>query len=377
MAASTITDAIELLEKANADLEPELLTTQSARRLLDEYSRAEKLASYGKAVLARRVDDVAGVARATGTSMGRAKQTVETGAALKEAPEVSDALARGDVSFDQAGEIAKAELARPGSATELLSVARDESFHVLRDKVRKVCLEAEQHLGLGERQKQARSARSYTDELGMVNINLRFQPHVGTPIVNRADAEAARLYRAAKKTGDREPFERYLADAYAKMLSGNGKGRTTRPELVVLVSHDVAKRGWRDVRGGEVCKIPGIGPVPPSVAKEIADDAFLTGLFYDGTDLRHFKRWTKNIPIEVQIALELGAPPDFDGVRCVDCGNRFRNERDHVEPRNAGGPTATDNLKWRCNPCHEEKTARDRTAGKLTRRPPDAERGPP
>jgi hypothetical protein len=82
-------------------------------------------------------------------------------------------------------------------------------------------------VGLGERQKQARSARSFTDELGMVNINLRFQPHVGTPIVNRADAEAARLYRAAKKTGDQEPFERYLADAYAKMLSGNGKGRTT------------------------------------------------------------------------------------------------------------------------------------------------------
>jgi hypothetical protein len=227
MTASTITDAIELLEKANANLEPELLTTQSARRLLDEYSRAEKLASYGKAVLARRVDDVAMVARATGTSMGRAKQTVETGAALKEAPETGDALARGDVSFDQAGEIAKAELARPGSAAELLSVARDESFHVLRDKVRKVCLEAEQHVGLGERQKQARSARSFTDELGMVNINLRFQPHVGTPIVNRADAEAARLYRAAKKTGDQEPFERYLADAYAKMLSGNGKGRTT------------------------------------------------------------------------------------------------------------------------------------------------------
>jgi hypothetical protein len=122
VAASIITDAIELLEKANADLEPELLTTQSARRLLDEYSQAEKLALYGKAVLARRVDDVAVVARATGTSMGRAKQTVETGAALKEAPEVSDALARGDVSFDQAGEIAKAELARPGSATELLSV---------------------------------------------------------------------------------------------------------------------------------------------------------------------------------------------------------------------------------------------------------------
>ena len=116
----------------------------------------------------------------------------------------------------------------------------------------------------------------------------------------------------------------------------------------------------------------------PSDAKEIAEDAFLTGVFYDGEDLRNLKRWNRHIPAEIQLALEIGAPPKFDGIKCVDCGNRFRNERDHIEPRNAGGPTSNHNLDWRCNPCHEEKTKRDRAAGKLTpRRPPDAERGPP
>jgi 5-methylcytosine-specific restriction endonuclease McrA len=211
----------------------------------------------------------------------------------------------------------------------------------------------------------------------MVNITLRLEPHVGTPIVNRAEAEADRKYRKAKKQGNKEPFERHLADAYAGMLNGAGKGRTTRPELVVLVSHEVAKRGWRDVRDGETCKIPGIGPVAPEVARKIAQDAFLSGVFYDGKDLRNIRRWTRKIPVEVRIALELGAPPDFDGFRCVDCGNRFRCERDHVEPRNAGGPTATDNLDLRCYGCHQAKTERDRKAGKLTPRPPDGERGPP
>ena len=377
MATTQIHDVVEGLEKANANLEPELLTTDSARRLLDEYARAEKLISYGKAVLAQRVDDAALVARATGTSIGKAKQTLETGVALKDAPEVGDALARGEVSLDQAGEIAKAEQASPGSAGDLLKVAKEESFNVLRDEARRVKLGAEQHRGLGERQREARRARSYTDELGMVTINLRLQPHVGTPIVNRAEAHAARLYRAAKKNGDQEPFERHLADAYAKMLSGNGTGHSKRPELVVLVSHEVAKRGWKDVRDGEHCKIPGVGPVSPEVAKEIARDAFLSGVFYDAKDLRHFKRWTRNIPVEVQRALEIGTPPDFDGIKCVDCGNRFRNERDHVEPRNSGGPSSNGNLDWRCNPCHEEKTKRDREAGKLPPPPPDDERGPP
>jgi len=153
------------------------------------------------------------------------------------------------------------------------------------------------------------------------------------------------------------------------MLSGSGKGRAKRPELVILVSHQVAKRGWTDVREGELCKIPGLGPVTPQVAREIAKDAFLNGVFYDGVDLRNSKRWSRNIPIEVATALELGEPPEFDGVLCVDCGNRFRTEFDHVEPRVAHGPSSTGNLRPRCFGCHHVKTERDRKAGKL--RPPE------
>ena len=136
-----------------------------------------------------------------------------------------------------------------------------------------------------------------------------------------------------------------------------------------------AAESWKDVREGELCKIPGVGPVSPRVAKDIAQDAFLNGVFYDGVDLRNFARWSKHIPIEVAVALELGDPPGFDGVRCVDCGNRFRTEFDHVEPRAARGPTSKRNLDPRCWPCHQAKTARDRKAGKL--RPPEAGRGPP
>jgi 5-methylcytosine-specific restriction endonuclease McrA len=118
-----------------------------------------------------------------------------------------------------------------------------------------------------------------------------------------------------------------------------------------------------------VCQIPGIGPVSPRVAKEIAQDAFLSGVFYDGVDLRHFKRWTRNIPVEVRIALELGPPPTFDGIRCALCGNRFRTEIDHVEPHVAGGLASTEDLEPLCWPCHQIKTEQDRKAGKLV--PPE------
>ena len=96
----------------------------------------------------------------------------------------------------------------------------------------------------------------------------------------------------------------------------------------------------------------------PQVAKEIAADAFLTGVFYDGIDLRQFKRWSRDIPVQVGVALELGPGPEFDGILCADCGNRFRTQFDHVRPCFAGGFTANDNLKPWCWRCHQAKTAR-------------------
>ncbi|MGI8774198.1 MAG: hypothetical protein ACR2KQ_04160 [Actinomycetota bacterium] len=375
--------AVELVEKANAGLEPALLSVAGAKAELERYVRLRRMADFGIAALAARIDDAEALAKTAGTSLGQAKDTIATGAALKDSDILSGALQTGAVSLEQAGEIAKAETSAPGAAAELVTVAQESSFQVLREKARKVALEAEQHRGLAERQRSARSGRPYTDPLGMVHIHLALEPHVGTPIVARAEAEAARLYRSAKAAakGSREaglePFERYLADAFVKMLAGGGKASTTRPELVVLVSHEVAKRGWSDVRDGEVCKIPGVGPVSPEVAREIAGDAFLSGVFFDGTDLRHFKRWSRNIPVEVRVALELGRPPGFDGRCCSRCGNRFRPQIDHVEPYCAGNPSSLGNSDDKCWACHLEKTEADRKAGKLRRTPGARPERPP
>jgi hypothetical protein len=365
METTFVDDAITSLEKANANLEPELLTASDARVLLHAYARAEKLVSFGVAALARKVNDASEIARVTGTSAGKAKAVVSTGKVLGQSEELSTAFRNGEISLDQASEIASTEEACPGTAAELLAVANKDPFHVLKDRARKVKLEAEQHKDLFARQRAARSASSHKDALGMINIHLRLQPHIGSPIIARAEAEAARFAKKAKAQGTKEPFERHLADAYAELLSGTDKGRTTRPELVVLVSHEVAKSGWKDVREGEICKIPGIGPVAPQVAKSIAEDAFLSGVFYDGKDLRHFRRWSRSIPVEVKLALELGPPPSWDGVACVDCGNRFRTEFDHVEPHVQRGPASNGNLRPRCWRCHQDKTKRDRLAGRL------------
>jgi hypothetical protein len=366
MTTDLLREAVELAEKANASLQPELMTASDAQHVLRLYARLEKLGAFGKVALARKLDNAEQMARVAGISLGKARETVSTAKTLGRAEHLNEAFKHGEISFDQAAEIARAEESAPGASRKLLGTARTKPFHVLKDEARALKLEAEQRHYLAERQHATRSAKSWSDPMGMVHIHLALEPHVGTPIIARAEAHAARLAKKARNEGRIEAFERHAADAYAEMLPGAAVGgRTRRPELVVLVSHSIAKRGWRDVRKGEVCKIPGVGPVPPKVARAIATDAFLNGVFYDGQDLRHFKRWTKHIPVEVQIALELGKPPDFDGVACVDCGNRFRTEFDHVEPRVAGGATSHKNVDPRCWPCHQAKTERDRKNGKL------------
>ena len=118
------------MEKANADLEPELLPAPAARRLLASYARARRLVDFGIAGLSRKVDDASAVARVTGTSMGHAKAVVSTGKVMGACEELAAALQHGDVSLDQAAEIASAEESAPGAAKELVAVARSEAFHV-------------------------------------------------------------------------------------------------------------------------------------------------------------------------------------------------------------------------------------------------------
>jgi hypothetical protein len=123
---------------------------------------------------------------------------VATGTTIKASEDLDAAMRQGSVSLDQAAEIARAEEVAPGSARALVQVAQSDAFHVLKDKARKLKLEAEQHRDLAVRQRDARKARSYVDDLGMVHIHLELEPHVGAPIAARADAEARRLARATR-----------------------------------------------------------------------------------------------------------------------------------------------------------------------------------
>ncbi|MFP5353343.1 MAG: hypothetical protein ACLGIB_12375, partial [Actinomycetota bacterium] len=61
---------------------------------------------------------------------------VATGAVMAASDELSSALQQGAISLDQAVEIAAAEESAPGSVRELVAVAQEQPFHVLKEKAR-------------------------------------------------------------------------------------------------------------------------------------------------------------------------------------------------------------------------------------------------
>jgi 5-methylcytosine-specific restriction endonuclease McrA len=269
-------------------------------------------------------------------------------------------MVAGELSLTQAEEITRTEAACPGTEAELVALARGSSLAVLRDTARARRHRAIDPEDLHARQRAAGGLRHWRDDLGMVQLAGALPPEVGIPIVSRLDAETDRIRKVARAQGSDEPRAAHAADALVALLAGQGRGASTRADLVIV---------WqRPGDGGEgTAHIVGGGPIPLSVARRLAERAFVKTVVHDGVRIETVKHVGRYIPAELRTALELGDPPDFDGLSCVDCGKRYGIERDHVDPVANGGPTSRDNITGRCYGCHQRKTDQDRQAGLLGR----------
>jgi hypothetical protein len=143
--------ATAALRRVLVDLEPGCLDGAQARRLVEEFAEAERLAAAGKAIARRRVEqtrawahagayrDAAGwLAATTGTTVGAARATVETAQRLESLPETEAALRAGELSTVQANEIADAASADPSAERALLESAHVDGVKGLKDRCARV-----------------------------------------------------------------------------------------------------------------------------------------------------------------------------------------------------------------------------------------------
>lgn len=378
-------DAIEKsarqLLHALEGFDPASLSAQQSASLVETLAMTEKACAAARALAAARAVDLGvhrvqgfasgadWLARQMGSTNGEARLAIETAAVLDLCPEAKEALVAGELSLAQAHEIAKSQPELPGTEHELVDLARRSGLTAVRDAVRDRVLKRSDSGELHELQRRRRHCHHWFDRYGMVRMSVAFTPDVGVPIVNRLEADAERLRVAARRSQVEEPFHAHACDALAGMLSGDGPGRATHAELVLVCHIDAYRRGH--AHPGEVSQIRGGGPIPVERLRELSKDAFIKAVLHDGVRIDTVKHFGRHIKAELRTALELGPPPAFDGAVCVEpeCGRRYGLEWDHVDPLAHHGPTSYENLQPRCWPHHRDKTERDRAAGLLARGP--------
>ncbi len=335
------------------------------------------------------------LARQTGTSVGRAKEALDTGARLKELPALSSATRRGEVSPAQAAPIADAASADPSSEERLLEKAKRASLGELRDECDRTKAAAEpddeaRHAAI----RRARYLRRRRHADGSAGLEYRSTVEDVAGIWSIVQGHAKTIFDEARIAGRKESEEAYLADGLKRAVeagagvrtpavpstptgddgsdsgpaagaqetprpappapSGNGK-RVRQPvptKVIVRIDWDAFVRGWPI--GGEVCEIAGLGPVPVLVARAMVEsgDAFLAGVVTRGHDVVNVVHLGRKPTRFQETALEWLAPT----CTTLGCNATERLQVDHREDWARTKVTLLGWLDHLCPSCHDKKT---------------------
>jgi hypothetical protein len=375
-----------------AEFEPERVTGADAALLLERYAEIEKLAAGGKLLAARRVESskvwrkkghrsaAAHIAEATGTGLGPAINALEAARNLGSLPATEDAMRAGRLSETQVKEIAGAAILQPDAEQELVDAAATQPHNLLKLKCRRVRAAAQDQADTYEKIHRERYLRRWTDNDGAVRFDARLTPDAGARLAAAIKAESQRLADGARRAGITEPTRAHDADALVRLACGDadgpgssreqsgvaggadppapsdtptGSGSSRRgPSTMVHVRVDHAALLRGHVEPGEICELPGIGPIPVEVARRLAVDSILSVLVTDGVDVTTVAHAGRTIPAAVRRAL-------IERDQCCvipGCSVRDDLEIDHVDPFGQGGPTRLDNLARVCRWHHYLKT---------------------
>jgi hypothetical protein len=356
----------ELRELAG-DFDPALVDARSAKELLEAFAEIERLGAAVKTLCARRVAETqvwadAGdrsaahwLARTTGSTVRDAVSTIETARRLERLPETEDALRAGGLSAVQAMHVASAATADRGAERRLLEAAGQESVQGLREECRRVqaAASAREEADRYEAIRRERYLHHWTEPHGAFRLDAVLTPDAGATVLAALAPHRDRLEREARAAGRYEPPDALAADALVALAESRlDAGRGRKAAIEVRVDHAAFVRGHAE--RGEVCEIPGVGPIPVATARTLAADAVVTAVVTDGVDVTTIARVDRTIPVALRQALEARDPV------CVaaGCAVRDRLEIDHVVPFADGGPTALDNLARLCRWHHHLKTHR-------------------
>jgi hypothetical protein len=386
---ATLASARSSLQGLARDFDPGELSPEGAVRAVAELGAIRRVVDGMLAKAAKRVADTSAhasrgdrsaaslVARSLGVGTGEARSAIETAAKLEWLPATNAAVREGQLSGRQAQMIADAAFENPGAEQELLDAA-GQGLVPLKDACIAARARAEDPSERAARQQTLRHFRRWTDGDGMCVGKYRVTPEIGGQMNAKFEAEIQRIFRAHRLGDTHEPHEAYAADALAALVlaertdSADAPARDPNATVHILIDHGALMRGG--AADGEVCEIPGVGPVDVAWVRDLLGSAFVTVVIKRGKDILTVANLGRHVPAEVRTALIVsGRECDIDG-----CHHRGYLERDHTHDHAKGGLTVFWNLGWLCYVHHKLKTAGwqlgppDPATRKRTLRPPPA-----
>jgi hypothetical protein len=358
-----LADLRDLLSEAD----PSLVESRTAKELVERFAEVERLGAAGKTLFARRVAETRvwgdegdrsaahWLARTTGSTVREAVGTIETSRRLEGLHATEEALRAGELSAIQAQHVAAAAAVDRNAEEELLASVGTESVQGLRQACRRVQATTTA-VALRDRYEAVHRNRylhHWTDGDGAFRLDASLTPDAGATVLAALAPHRDRIERDARAAGRSERAEALTADALVALAEAGGSvGR--RATVQVRVDHAAFVRGHAEP--GETCEIPGVGPIPVATARHLADDAVLSVVVTDGTDVRAVARTDRHVPTAIRAALEARDP----ACAVEGCDARDRLEIHHLVPFAEGGPTSLDNLARLCRWHHHLVTHRGR-----------------
>lgn len=355
-----------------ADLEPERITSADAAELFGVFAELTRLGSAGQVLLTPRVAQsdawkseghrsaASWVAQTTGIGLGDAIATLETAERLQSLPKTTEALRSGALSAPQVREIAAAAAGHPSAELQLLEAATTCTLKGLKDRCRQVRAaagSAQAENARYEAVRRSRFFRHWSDPDGALRGEFKLTPDDGARMLSSVEMRANELFDEARKAGNRESPAAYAADALVDLVTRSTSGATIKTDRssVVHVRVDASALRRGHVEDGEVCEIPGVGPVPVSTARSLMSEAFIKLLVTDGVDVLSVSHVGRAVPARVRSAIEERDPT------CVvpGCDVAMGLEIDHWQiDFGDDGPTELANLARLCHFHHSMKTYR-------------------
>jgi hypothetical protein len=291
-----------------------------------------------------------------GINRSTAREKVRVARALSNLPGITEALARGQVSYSKVREVTR--VATPENEAELVMLCQAGTASQVQRIVRayRRCEQAE--LDTVERQREGRYLSLRTNDDGMLVVEGRLPPEVGALLTRALDAAEQKLRQRARDASAEasapEPAGTLCqrqADALGlvaeRALAGRGSAERGEPCQVVL-HVDQAVLARQQAEGGR-CHVEDGPALAAETARRLSCDAPMVTLIED----------ERAQPVEVGRKTRRVSTALFRALKARDQTCQFPgcDRTDNLTPHHVthwatGGATTRDNLCLLCPSCH-------------------------